>query len=131
MIRALVVEMQGGQLIRLGDEEFRVLFPFPVVVELEKKLGRPMRSAPDFLRMTAEEVPAILEAGLTAHYADRARAVSLAILDGVGIEAESFNNLMDFLCVAAFPKSMAKIDEVLKRIKTEARPKNVPSAGVC
>jgi hypothetical protein len=129
MESVLEIAIQGDRILRVNGEDYSVLFPLPVVFELEKALGRSMRQATDFLRMQAEEVPAILEHGLRARQAERSAAIARLVMEAVGTESESVNNIMNFLCVAAYPKTMEKVEARIKQLAAKGRePKNAPSA---
>ena len=115
MADVLEITVKQAKLIRIDGKDYDLTFPLPVVVDLENKLGRPMKSAPDWLRVTTAEVPAILEAGLSSGYPNEAKALSGSVC--AALAPEEISTVIDGLCAAACPKAMARIEAEMKKAR--------------
>jgi hypothetical protein len=108
MTDVLEIEVKQAKIIRVDGKDYDLAFPLSVVVDLENKLGRSMKSAPDWLQITTAEVPIILEAGLSPGRPDD-EAKTLATLICAVLNPEEISTVIDGLCAAACPKAMARI----------------------
>ena len=81
MNNILEVEARQPFVLRVDSVDHNVEYPVTAVARLEKQLGRGMRSLADWLRITAEELPAILEAGLerSAPTPEKAKEIAEAV----------------------------------------------------
>jgi hypothetical protein len=126
-MKTLEIVAKGPGLLKLGADEYVVSFPFPILLKLQDKLGRPMLGLADFIQMSREEIPTILEHGLRAHNPGSVEIAERA-LNGMDAE-EDLGRMADFLSGSAFPRTMERFSEQLERLKdgTEIL-KNAPSA---
>lgn len=120
----IAIKQEQAKVIRVDGKDYSLTFPLPVVVDLEAKLGRTMKSAPDWLRIETAEVPAILEAALSSEHPDDAKDVTAAIC--AGLDPEAISTVIDALCWAACPKAMDRIkadmDKAMERAKKGLTP---------
>jgi hypothetical protein len=126
MGRTLELEAKGPGILKFDGKDYAVLFPFAILIELEAKLGRPMRELSHFLTMTRDEVPVVLEYGLKTE--DEAYKVHAGdILAGMDAE-EDIGRVIEFLSGCAFPKTLERFNEQLERLKEAGEQlKNAPS----
>jgi hypothetical protein len=126
MGRTLELEAKGPGILKFGGKDYAVLFPFAILIELEAKLGRPMRELSHFLTMTRDEVPVVLEYGLKTANADYTTLAG-EILSGMDAE-EDIGRVIEFLSGCAFPKTLERFNEQLERLKEAGELlKNAPS----
>lgn len=132
MSNVVELNVKRPALIRLSDgREFSLTFPLAAVIELETKLGRNMRNALDWLKITPSELPAIIAAGLTSKY-ENASEVADEIVDH--LDAESVEQVIEGMCWAAFPRAMEGFALQIEKMRaataagTEYAPGNVSGA---
>lgn len=127
----LEICVKQSKIFLVGDKDYSLVFTVPVIAALEEKLGRPLKSAGDWLRISTSEVRDILEAGFKKHHPEEAEEIADTICDL--LDPEQLETVIDALCVAACPKAMARLDEEIKKAQERARKgltplPNVPSA---
>jgi hypothetical protein len=137
-MKVIEIKAKDRQIFRVGEaegleREFSVAFPLSVVAELEDKLGRPMRSPSDWLRIQTKEVRDILEAGFSYYHPEAAKGVADLIC--LTLDPEGIESVIDALCFAACPKAMARLQEEMDKARERAKKglaalPNVPCAGV-
>lgn len=127
----LELAVRSPLIVRVGGAEYKVEFPVLAVVQLEDKLGRPMKSAADWLQIKTRELPDLLSVGLSRNHAEEAVTVAASICDT--LETEAIDEVINGLCYSVFPRAMAKIEEAVKRIQERAEKgtesPNVPSVA--
>lgn len=132
MADILEMAVKSQNKICVNEREYELVFSFPVVAALEEKLGRSMKSAADWVRTQTKEVPDILEAGLSHLYPEEAKAVADSICNT--FPPEEIEHVIDFLCVAACPKAMARLKEQMEKIQERVKQglalPNVPGVDV-
>lgn len=116
------------KVIRVDGKDYSLTFPLPIVVDLESKLGRPMKSAADWIRIKTEEVPAILEAALSSEHPDEAKDVATAI--GSALDPEEISTVIDGLCEAACPKAMERIRAEMEKARERVQKGLAPFPNV-
>lgn len=109
----ITVEQKQTKIIRVDGEDYSLKFPLPVVAALEIKLGRPMKSTLDWIRIRSEEVPPILEAALSTEHPDEAKDITAAICSA--LNPEEIGTVIDGLCAAACPKAMALLQAEIEK----------------
>jgi hypothetical protein len=102
--------------LKVDGREYRVEFPLSAVIKAEEKTGRSLKSLADWFTLSAKDVPAVLEAGLSKHHADVKEADIQAICDRLNPEA--LDEILYALCKLAFPRRMSAIEEERAKGKT-------------
>ena len=118
----LEITRKEKKTITVEGQDYTIAFPLPVVAELEEKLGRSMKYPSDWFRIQTKEVQAILEAGLTRHYPDDARTMADDICSV--LTPEGLGHIIDGLCMAACPKTIAKLQADIDARRREAAVKD-------
>jgi plasmid stability protein len=118
-MQALEIGVKQRQLLRVDDRDFAIVFPLPIVAELEETLGRSMKIPADWLRIKTAEVRDILEAGLKTYHPDEAAATADAV--SKGLDPEQIETVIAALCAAACPKAMAHLEKEIEKARARAR----------
>lgn len=130
-MNVIEIKTKDRQLFRVGERDFSIAFPLPMVAELEDKVGRPMRSPSDWLRVKTSEVQAILEAGFKHYHPTEAGSVATQISET--LDPEGIETVIDALCWAACPKAMGRLQEEMDKARERAKKglqlPNVPGVG--
>ena len=111
----LEIAVKERKIIRVGDRDYSLVFPVPVVAALEETIGRSMKSTADWLRIQTKEVQAVLEAGLSHYHPQEAKDLAATLC--TMLEPEEIENVVDALCVAACPKGMARLKEEIEKAR--------------
>lgn len=130
-MEVLEIAVRQAKVFLVDGVEYRLEFPLPAVAEMEKKLGRSMKSPADWLNTKTEEVRDILAAGFSRNHPEDAERIADAICEY--LEPEQINTVIDALCWAACPKAMARIQEQIEKSRDRAKAgllPNVQSAAV-
>lgn len=132
MLELIKLETKQPLPLSVDGTEYRLEFPLPAIVALEKKLGRSMKTASDWFRIQTHELPDVLRAGLQQRHADEADAVVEAI--GRALDPENIEVLIAGLCGATWPKATERIQAALEKARARAEKglsplPNVPSVA--
>jgi hypothetical protein len=92
--------------LQVAGKEYTVEFPLSAVIVAESKLGRSLKSFQEWWEMKAEDVPVILQAGLSKHHPNVTPEDIQAICNQ--LNPESVNIVRYALCKLAFPRVMAR-----------------------
>lgn len=117
-MEALEIAVKERKIFRMDGRDYALVFPLPVVVALEEKLGRSMKLAVDWFRIETHEVQAVLEAGLSSLHPEEAREIAQKVADA--LDPEEIGTVIDGLCAAACPKAMAKIEAAMAKARERA-----------
>lgn len=123
----LEIETKSRKILRVGGRDYALAFPLTIVADLETKLGRSMKAAPDWLHIETREVKTILEAGLAYYHADEANAVAERICET--LDPEEIDTVIEALCVAACPKAMERIQKAVEEARERIQ-KGLPLPNV-
>lgn len=104
--------------LKAGGKDYLVEFPLTAVIKAEEKLGRSLKSFQEWWDMRAQDIPSVLEAGLSKHHPEVTPEQMQAICDG--LNPESLNVLRYAMCKLAFPKVMERWEE--SRLKGNTSP---------
>lgn len=104
-------------ILSLDDATFTVRYSAAAITRLQEELDRPMSGFGDWLRISVDEMPVVLAAGLEANHED-AHQIAGAICDS--LEAETFDRLVQTLSVAVFPREVECFYGVLASLQPNA-----------
>lgn len=128
MNNILEVEARQPFVLRIDGKEHNVEYPVTAVATLEKQLGRPMRGLADWLRITAEELPAILEAGLERGATEKAKEIAEAVCNT--LPAEEIETVIEALCSTTFPKATERYRAAVEAMQRRLTHSLVPASAV-
>jgi len=128
-MHVIEIEAKGDKFIRVDGTDYQLAFPLPIVVELEAKIGRSMKTGGDWLRIQTKEVRDILFLGFKTHHKD---AEEVADKIAARLEPEEIDNVINAICAATCPKALAKWQEELEKLRDRLKKgltlPNVPGA---
>lgn len=104
--------------LRIDGTDYSIEYPVPAVAKLEKTLNRGMRSLADWLKITAEELPVVLEAGLDKAVPEKAKDIAVAVCDS--LPAEEIETVIEALCTTTFPKAAERYRKAVEEIRQRA-----------
>jgi len=94
----------------LDDTKYILTFPLKAVALAEEKLGHSLRTLRDWLKLETRELPIIIEAGLQKFHPEQTAEHAAAIVEA--LTSDALDELHYGLCKLAFPKAMAKLEEL-------------------
>lgn len=112
-MEVIEIKVKAPKVFRVNGEDYRLSFSLAATAELEEKLGRSMKYVSDWLRIQTKEVRDILAAGFYIFHPNEAERVADAI--AAELDPEEIEHVIDGLCVAAFPKAMARLHEEMQK----------------
>jgi hypothetical protein len=112
--------------LKVEDAEYVAEFPLSAVIELEKAIGRELKTLQQWLALKAEDIPTVLKAGLLKHHPEVTAEQIASICNRLNPEA--LDEVHYSLCKLAFPRAMEALDKVLAERMERTAPKNGGSA---
>ena len=107
-------------------KEYTVEYPLSSVIKAETKLGRSLKSPADWFCAKAEDLPALLEAGLGKHHPELTTEEVQAICEGIG--PETYTEVTEALGALNFPHFLARYQEGLEKARKGGALPNAQSA---
>lgn len=111
--------------LSLDAISYTVRYTAATIARLQEELGHPLASFVDWLQISADEMPVVLEAGLEPNHED-ADQIAASICDS--LETEAFDRLVETLSVAVFPRAVERYHGVLALLQSEVS--GAPTAEV-
>jgi len=130
MGKVLELAVRQPLTLKVDGVDYTVEFPLSSVVIAEEKIGRGLKSPADWFGLPDKDIPAVLEAGLIKHHADKAGEIARLVCDALGPESSA--EFTEALGAMAFPRFLARYKENLAKIQAKggtASP-NGPSVAV-
>ena len=130
MHKANVVELavKPTLMLLVEGKPYTLEFPLSAVIKAEATLGRSLKSPADWFCAKAEDLSALLEAGLAKHHPDITPEEVQAICEGIG--PETYTEVTEALGALNFPRFLARYKENLERMRAKGDTSpNAPSAG--
>lgn len=124
MPQTLELTQQQPFVMRIDGVEYNVTYPVAAVAKLEMTLNRGMRSLADWLKITAEELPALLEVGLEQKHLEKAKQLADAVCGT--LPAEEIETVIEALCETTFPKATERYRAAVAEMQQRAADALVP-----
>jgi hypothetical protein len=122
-MKVLELAVREPMTLKMGDTEYKLVFPVHIIIALEDKLGHSMKRLYDWTMLKTSELHAVLVAGLTVCHPDEAEAVASMITgDTFPLETEAIEEIVYALCRSIFPRAMAKMEEEREKFITARNP---------
>ncbi|HEX4201559.1 MAG TPA: hypothetical protein VHY59_08585 [Chthoniobacterales bacterium] len=115
----LEIAVKPPKVFRVNGADYSLEFPLRSVIHLEAKIGRSMKSSPDWFRIQTKEVPEVIYAGLLKNHSDTADVVTEAICSG--LDPEEIETVIYALTRAACPLAMARFDDEVAKAQERMR----------
>lgn len=109
-MNSLKLEVVKQLNFEVGDKSYIVEFPLSAVQKAESEVGHTLRSAQQWVGMSAEDVPVVLRAGLLKNHPEVTEEEIKGICDC--LSPEGLDEVLYGLCHLAFPKYMAELDKI-------------------
>lgn len=125
MLQTLEITPRQPFVLRVDGTDYNVEYPVTAVAKLEKTLNRGMRSLADWLKITPEELPVVLEAGLDKAAPDKAKEIADAVC--ASLPAEEIETVIEAICTTTFPKTTERYRNAVEDIRKRAADSLIPN----
>jgi hypothetical protein len=102
--------------VSINGREYRLGFPFSVIIEAEKRTGLSLKTLGDWIDIPYEKLPAILDAGFRKYQPDIPEDFASSFLDAM--TPEQVRELCVELWTMNFPLTIKQISERTAKGKT-------------